>query len=63
MDNISDLQRRIQSQIETYLPNFRLNDVAVVKKSEKELLITIRVNQTLFTLKATEDGTLRLADL
>ena len=63
MDNLGDLQRKIQSQIETYMPKFQLNEVTVSKKNDKELSIIIRVNQTVFALETTEDGDLKLSDL
>lgn len=63
MDNLGELERKIQEQIETYLPGFQLNEVTVSKKGESELAINIRIRNTVFSLVTTEDDDLKLADL
>lgn len=62
MDDMGLLRNEIEKQILEYLPQFQLSEVSITKKGEKELAISIQVENIIYTMETT-DGELVLADL
>ena len=62
MDDMGLLRNTIEKQITQYLPQYQLSEVSISKKGEKELAITIQVENIVYTMQ-TDDGELVLADL
>lgn len=62
MDDMGLLRNEIEKQILQYLPQFQLSEVSITKKGEKELAISIQVENIIYTMETT-DGELVLADL
>lgn len=63
MDDILPIKQAIQDQIETYLPEYSINNIDVVKKSNNELSITIEVNNVIFRMETTKDDDIKLSEL
>lgn len=65
MEDIPKLKLHAQKQIETYLPLFQ-NTVVNIEKSKTTkgvLLIEIKIDNTIFSLLGTEEGTVTLSDI
>lgn len=62
MDNMNELRTEIEKQIITYLPEYQLSSIEISKKSKKELLITIQVQNIIYSFE-TNEGDLQLIDL
>lgn len=62
MDDMGLLRKEIEQQIIQYLPQYQLSEVSIQKKGEKELAISIQVENIIYTMETT-DGELVLADL
>lgn len=62
MDDMGLLRKEIEQQITQYLPQYQLSEVSIKKKGEKELAISIQVENIIYTMETT-DGELVLADL
>jgi len=63
MDDVLPIKQAIQDQIETYLPEYSINNIDVVKKSNNELSITIEVNNVIFRMETTKDDDIKLSEL
>lgn len=63
MDDVNPIKQAIEKQIETYLPEYRINNIDVSKKSNNELSITIEVNNVIFQMETTKDDDLKLSNL
>lgn len=62
MNNMNDLKAEIQNQITQYLPQYQLSNIEISKKAQNELLITIQVENIIYTMETTS-GELKLVDL
>ena len=63
MDDVLPIKQAIQDQIETYLPEYSINNIDVVKKSNNELSIKIEVNNVIFRMETTKDDDIKLSEL
>lgn len=62
LEDIDLLKAEIQNQIDKYLPTFQGVDVKLTPGNDKNIIIEIAINKTLYRFKS--DGvTLRLSDL
>ena len=48
LDNLDELQKRVEDQIQTYLPNFQNADVTLIRTPDKVCNIEITINDTTY---------------